>query len=157
MREHDRLRVTAARFLLFLVLFLAIVGVIASSPGVFLIAPPYAVTAYLIVFGPRERYAQPRNIVASYLVVLGSSAAFESVLGIGLVALALNVAVVALFIAFSGFAHPPALALTIFSYIVHDPVTFTLTSLIVLLIVVGIALVFARIPAVQRVLDEPAG
>ena len=40
MREHDRLRVTAARFLLFLVLFLAIVGVIASSPGVFLIAPP---------------------------------------------------------------------------------------------------------------------
>jgi len=125
---------TAACYALFLVLFLAIVAVIWGS-GTLLIAPPYAVTAYLVVFDRKSRYAAPSSILASYLVVIGSSELFEFFLGISLLALVLNVVLVSLFIAFTRFSHPPALALTIFSYIVHDSPVFVLSSLVVLAMV----------------------
>ena len=124
---------------------------------VFLIAPPYAVTAYLIVFNHGERYARPRSIVASYLAVLASSAVFELFLGITLFALVANVVLISAFIAFSGYAHPPALALTIFSYLVHDPITFSLTSLVILGVLIGLGAVFERIPRLARILEQGNG
>lgn len=125
---------TVARFCLFLSLFFVIVGVILGS-GSLLVAPPYAVTAYLVAFNRESRYSEPSSIFASYLVVIASSEAFEFLFGISTVALVANVTIVALFIAFTRYSHPPALALTIFSYIVHDSVSFVLSSLVVLVIV----------------------
>jgi hypothetical protein len=143
---------TAIRYGLFLAIFLAIVAVIAVSRNL-LIAPPYAVTAYLVVFNRGTKYAQPRSIAASYLVVIASSAAFEFALGITLLALVLNVVLVSMFIAFTPYSHPPALALTIFSYIVHDSLSFVLTSLVVLLIVTVADLLIERLPPLHERVD----
>jgi CBS-domain-containing membrane protein len=131
---------------------LAIVGVIVVSRTL-LIAPPYAVSAYLMVFNRGSRYAQPRNIVTSYLVVIASSVAFEYALGVTILALVLNVIVVSLFISFTPFSHPPALALTIFSYIVRDSPAFVLTSLVVLFIVTGADILIGRVGWIRRQLE----
>jgi CBS-domain-containing membrane protein len=151
--ETARFRRTGVRFSIFFAIFLAIVGVIIVSKTL-LIAPPYAVSAYLMVFNRGTKYAQPRSIVASYLVVIASSVAFEYVLGVTLVALVLNVAVVSLFISFSPFSHPPALALTIFSYIVRDSPAFVLTSVIVLIIVAAADLAIGRVPQIRQWLEN---
>jgi len=153
MDRAARLRGTGVRFLLFFAIFLAIVEVIVVSKTL-LIAPPYAVTAYLMVFNRGTKYAQPRSIVASYLVVIASSVAIEYAFGVTVLALVLNVTVVALFIAFTEFSHPPALALTIFSYIVRDSPNFVLTSLVVLFIVVVADITMARVGPVRQLLDE---
>lgn len=147
--------VAFARFLVFVALFLSIVGVILVSRSL-LIAPPYAVTAFLIVFDRDGKYAQPKSIVTSYLVVIGSSELFVLTLGITYLALVLNVIVVSALIAFTSFAHPPALALTIFSYIAHDSVVFSLTSLVVLGIVVGADLIVHRNATLSRWLGGAA-
>jgi CBS-domain-containing membrane protein len=151
--ERVPFRRTAVRFSIFFAVFLAIVGVIVVSKTL-LIAPPYAVSAYLMVFNRGRKYAQPPSIIASYLVVIASSVAFEYVLGVTLVALVLNVAVVSLFISFSPFTHPPALALTIFSYIVRDSPAFVLTSVVVLLIVVAADLAILHVPPIRQWLED---
>lgn len=147
-QERD-LRSTAIRFSLFFALFLVIVAIITVS-GTLLIAPPYAVTAYLVVFNRGSRYAKPASIAASYLVVILTSEVFEFAFGVTVVALVVNVTVVSLFIAFTRYSHPPALALTIFSYIVHDSLDFVLTSLVVLVIVTVADLVIERAGPLER-------
>jgi hypothetical protein len=151
MVETVRFRDTVVRFSVFFTIFLAIVGVIVVAKTL-LIAPPYAVTAYLVVFNRGTRYALPRSIVASYLVVIASSEAFELVFGVTVLALFLNVTVVSLFIAFTAYSHPPALALTIFSYIVHDSLSFVLTSLVVLIIVTMADVVLERVGSIRGAL-----
>jgi hypothetical protein len=153
MTDTTRWRKIAVRFSLFLAVFLAIVGVIVVSKTL-LIAPPYAVTAYLMVFNRGTKYAQPRSIVAAYLVVIASSVVFEYVLGVTLLALVLNVIVVSLFISFTPFSHPPALALTIFSYIVRDSPSFVLTSLVVLAIVALADVAMGRLAPLRRFLED---
>jgi CBS-domain-containing membrane protein len=153
MDGRDRLLGTVVRFSLYFALFLAIVGVIVVFKTL-LIAPPYAVTAYLVVFNRGTKYAQPRSIVASYLVVIASSEAFEFAFGVTILALVLNVTLVSLFIAFTQFSHPPALALTIFSYIVHDSFNFVLTSLIVLLIVAAADIAMQRVGPIRKLLGD---
>jgi hypothetical protein len=150
--ESNSLHGALVRFGLFFAIFLAIVGVIVGSRNL-LIAPPYAVTAYLMVFNRGSKYAQPKSIAAAYGVVIASSAAFEFFLGVTVVSLVLNVAVVSLFITLTPFSHPPALALTIFSYLVHDSPVFILTSLVVLLIVVVADIVLNRVGPIRRLLD----
>ena len=142
-------------FSLYLAIFLAIVGVILAFKSL-LIAPPYAVSAYLIVFDRESKYARSRNIVVSYLFVIASSEAFTLVLGVTDLALVLNVLVVSVFITVTPYAHPPALALTIFSYIVHDPWSFTVTSLIVLGIVAAADALIDRTPRLRTALARPA-
>lgn len=153
MSEPHRYRGALVRFSLFFAIFLIIIGVIVVFKNL-LIAPPYAVTAYLMVYNRGSRYAQPRSIVAAYLVVIASSAALEFVLGVTVLSLTLNVALVSLFISFTPFTHPPALALTIFSYLVRDSPSFVLTSLVVLLIVVVVDIVFGQVGPVRRLLDS---
>lgn len=152
-------RGTPLRFVLFLGVFLAIVGVILATgtllPGSVLIAPPYAVTAYLMVFDRGQRYARPRNIVVSYLFVLASSEVFAVALGVTILALLLNVLTVSVFISFTPFSHPPALALTIFSYLFHDPLRFTVESLLVLLLVAAADIAFDRIRWFRERLNPP--
>jgi len=148
-------RATAIRFAVFFLLFLAIVAVIVLSKSL-LIAPPYAVTAYLVVFNRGSKYAEPSSILGSYLVVIGTTELFQYTFGVTVPALVANVTVVGLFIAFTKYSHPPALALTIFSYIVHESVPFVLTSLVVLLIVIVAALVIQRAAPLQRLLADPS-
>jgi CBS-domain-containing membrane protein len=145
-------RETVARFALFFAIFLAMVGVIIGSKDL-LIAPPYAVTAYLVVFNRGSRYAQPSSIVAAYLVVIASTGAFEFFLGVTVLTLVLNVALVSLFITLTPYTHPPALALTIFSYLVHDSLSFVLTSLVVLGIVVAADIIFGKVGPIRRLLE----
>ena len=137
---------------MFMAIFLAIVAVIYASKT-FLIAPPYAVTAYLVVFNRGSKYAEPSSIFVSYLVVIGTTLVFEALFGVTLPTLVVNLTVVALFLSFTRFSHPPALALTIFSYIVHETVSFVLTSLVVLGIVIVADLVIRRSAAVQRLIQ----
>lgn len=147
------LRQDTTDFAVFLAVFLVIVGVIVYS-GNLLIAPPFAVTAYLIAFAPRSRFSQPSAIAASYLVVVVSSALFQLGLGVTVIALVLNVVVVSLFITFTPFRHPPALALTIFSFIAHDPAVFTETSLLVLVIILAAAVLIERFRPARRPLSD---
>ena len=130
----DRMR--WIKYMLFLGIFFSII-IITAEPGVFLLAPPYAVSAYLVIFERNTKYARPQCIASSYLLVIGSSELIHVVIGISLSALLLNVVVVSAFITFTKYSHPPALALTIFSYIVHSPISFAITSLIVLLVIIG--------------------
>jgi hypothetical protein len=156
MGPPTHVRATAIRFAVFFAIFLAIVGVIVLSKTL-LIAPPYAVTAYLVVFNRGTKYAEPSSILASYLVVIGTTEIFQYAFGVTVPALVANVTVVALFIAFTKYSHPPALALTIFSYIVHESFSFVLTSLIVLLIVLVADLAIQRAGPLQRLLaDRPS-
>jgi CBS-domain-containing membrane protein len=124
------------KYTLFLGLFFIII-IVTAEPGVFLLAPPYAVSAYLVIFERNTRYARPQSIASSYLLVIGSSELFHLTIGISLAALLLNVVVVSAFITFTKYSHPPAIALTIFSYIVHSPISFATTSLLVLLVIIG--------------------
>ena len=151
----NRFRSTGIRLSLFLAIFLGIVGVIVVSKTL-LIAPPYAVSAYLMVFNRGAKYAQARSIAAAYGVVIASSVAFEYVLGVTILALVLNVIVVSLFISFTPFSHPPALALTIFSYIVRDSPAFVLTSVVVLIIVIAADVAIDHVGPIRRALDEPS-
>ncbi len=153
--EPGPARTVLIQYLVFFAIFLAIVGIILGSRSL-LIAPPYAVTAYLVVFNRGSKYAQLRSVVGSYLAVIALSGVFELVLGVTVLALVLNVAAVSLFITFTPYSHPPALALTIFSYIAHDSVAFSLTSLVVLVIVAGADAAITRIPQVRRLLEGGA-
>ncbi|MEM0121052.1 MAG: HPP family protein [Thermoprotei archaeon] len=107
--------------------------------GVFLIAPPYDVSAYLVIFEKQSRFSKPTSTVFSYIAVIVSSLILHYTLGDSVVSLALNVLIVAAFISFTRYSHPPALALTIFSYLTGDLLGFTLTSLLVLLIIFTVA------------------
>ena len=154
-------------FTVFLAIFSAISGVMLGFKSL-LLAPPYAVTVYLVVFHRGSSYARVRSIVAAYLFVIVTTEGFELTLGTTALSLVLNVIVVAAFITFTPYTHPPALALTIFSYIVgnvHDPVGFVLSSVLVLAIVAGADLVLQRWdplarrpasgPTVRRSPDDP--
>jgi hypothetical protein len=142
------------RFALFFVLFLAIVGVIVGSRNL-LIAPPFAVTAYLVVFNRSSRYSRASSIAASYLVVIASSELLEYTLGTTVEALVVNVALVAAFITLTPLSHPPAIALTIFAYIVHDTTSVVLASVVVVIVVAVADVVFGRVKIVRDLLADP--
>lgn len=128
---HVRLK----KFSLFLVVF-SIMMMVISVQKSFLLAPPYAVSAYLLIFERESKFSRPENIAVSYVFVIISSEVFHLTLGTDLTALMLNMLIVSAFISFTKYSHPPALALTIFSYIVHNTPDFVYTSLIVLAIIV---------------------
>ena len=129
--KQERLK----KFSLFLVVFTIMMTVIAVQKS-FLLAPPYAVSAYLLIFERESKFSRPENIAVSYVFVIISSEAIHLILGIDFTALMLNMLIVSAFISFTKYSHPPALALTIFSYIVHNSTDFIYTSLIVLAIIV---------------------
>jgi CBS-domain-containing membrane protein len=132
-KNHKHVRFE--RFSLFLVVFTIMMTVIAVQKN-FLLAPPYAVSAYLLIFERESRFSRPENIAVSYVFVIISSEVIHLILGIDITALMLNMLIVSAFISFTKYSHPPALALTIFSYIVHNSTDFIYTSLIVLAIIV---------------------
>ncbi|MBX8631805.1 MAG: HPP family protein [Thermoplasmata archaeon] len=133
--ESHEMEMKIRRYLVFLAVLLAMIVAITYNNN-FLLAPPYAVTAYLLVFERESKFSKAGNIAASYIFVIISSEAIHLTLGISASALVLNLVAVSLFISFTKYSHPPALALTIFSYIAHNSVEFTITSFVVLAIAI---------------------
>lgn len=131
---HSRKAGIASRtfdFVIFACCMLVILFV-ATYRKVFLLAPPYDVTAYLVLFEKHSKFSIPTSVALSYLVVVLSTTVLHFVLGDTAVSLALNIIVVAAFISYTKFSHPPAIALTVFSYLTDDIVGFVVTSIIVL-------------------------
>jgi hypothetical protein len=121
---------------------------ITSFSGLLLLAPPYGVTAYLSTFMRESEFSKPESIVLSYLAVILSTEGFHFFYGYSVFALLLNVFVVSAFISFTKFKHPPAIALTIFSYIFHAAVSFVLASVVVLAMIVSVRMVVGRVEQV---------
>ncbi|PSN83047.1 hypothetical protein B9Q13_00935 [Candidatus Marsarchaeota G2 archaeon ECH_B_SAG-G16] len=124
------------KFLLF-VFCTATIFFVTFHRGVLLTAPPYDVTAYLVILESDLKFSKPECVVASYLVVIVTTLFFHALLGTNLLSITLNTITVATFISFTRFSHPPALALTIFSYLTSDLLGFAITSIIVLAIIFG--------------------
>jgi hypothetical protein len=118
-------------YIIFLTILTVILSLIAIR-GEYILAPPYAVSAYLVVFQRNTKYASRKSLLATYLLVIITSDIIHIVLGTGLDGLILNVIIISAFITFTEFSHPPAIALAIFSYIVADPLDFTISSILAL-------------------------
>ena len=128
----------AIEFIFYTITVIIIIS-ISSINSLFLIAPPYAVTAYLIIFEHGGKYSKKKSVLVSYLFVIFSSELIHLTLGISPVYMTVNVIVVSAFISVTDYKHPPAIALTIFSYIVHSTVYFAITSIMVLLVIIILA------------------
>ena len=118
-------------YVAFLIIFAVILSLITIR-GNYILAPPYAVSAYLVVFQRNTKYASRKSLAATYLLVIITSDIIHLAFGAALWGLILNVIIVSAFITFTEFSHPPAIALAIFSYIAGDPLDFTISSLLAL-------------------------
>ncbi|MEM0135117.1 MAG: HPP family protein [Thermoplasmatales archaeon] len=126
-------------YFFYLVIFMAIISIISVRRS-YVLAPPYAVSAYLIVFQRKTRYSKRWSIAFSYLFVILSSYAIHILLAQSLAGMLVNVVLISAFITFSGFAHPPAIALTIFSYIEGSITDFAISTLLALAILISSSL-----------------
>jgi len=131
-------------FVIFLVTISLIVG-ITSSTDLLLLAPRYGVTAYLATFVRKSEFSKPEGIVLSYTIVILTTEVLQYFYGRSALAVLLNVFIVSAFISFTRFKHPPAIALTIFSYIIHTTVSFLLASIAVLAVIIAIHTLVGRI------------
>lgn len=129
------------------IVFLAILGVIFSLMtirGNYILAPPYAVSAYLIVFQRNTRYSSRQSLIATYTLVILSSDILHFLLGESLAGMVINVVIVSAFVTFTNLTHPPAIALTIFSYIAGNPLDFTISSVLSLGALVAASLIIDK-------------
>ena len=131
-------------YLIFL-LVLSIIFACISINKSFLIAPPYAVTAYLVIFQGDTPNARIKNILSTYLLVIASSYLIHVLLGDTVPAMVFNLVLISAFITFTDFTHPPAIALTVFSYLTHDQLAFMEASLLALTVIVTSSLIINRI------------
>ena len=136
-------------FLLYLA-FMSIIVVGSSFDNLFLVAPPYAVSLYLITFESKSKFSKRKNIIFSYSFVILTTELIHVILGIGTLPLLVNLIVVSVFISFSGYSHTPALALTIFSYIDHQLTAFTIDSVVIMGVVIIAELVNEKIEVFQN-------
>ena len=136
-------------FLLYLT-FISIIVIGSSYDDLFLVAPPYAVSLYLITFESKSKFSRKKNIIFSYSFVILTTELIHVIMGIGTLPLLLNLILVSTFISFSKFSHPPALALTIFSYIEHQLTAFTIDSVVIMGVVIIAELANERIELFQN-------
>ncbi|CAC12464.1 hypothetical membrane protein [Thermoplasma acidophilum] len=122
-------------FAYFLIIFAVIVA-ISLVFRVALLAPPFAVSAYLITVAHRGKYSMPESVLISYIAVILITTAFHLSIGVGPISLYLTTLAVAAIITFTKYSHPPAIALAIFSFIVHSDVIFAESSLIIVAVLV---------------------
>ncbi|MGC8608542.1 MAG: hypothetical protein ACP5UV_01580 [Thermoplasmata archaeon] len=109
---------------------------ISFRKNFFVLAPPYAVTAYLVTMDPKGKYSRAENIALSYIIVIITTEILHFLLGFSYIPLIINVLIVSIFISYSKYSHPPAIALTIFSYIIHGTVPFVIASVSVLAMII---------------------
>ncbi|GGM76142.1 hypothetical protein GCM10007108_12650 [Thermogymnomonas acidicola] len=144
-----RLTSDEKKYIAFIVIFATIL-LVTSYHSLFLLAPPFAVSTYLLTFDHGGRFSTYSSISASYLFVILTTEAIHVLLGTGTLQMLLNVVLVSLFITFLPYRHPPALALTIFSYITHSTFDFTLSSITVLLILLASRYILGHIRSYPR-------
>jgi hypothetical protein len=128
-------------------IFLAITSIVLiliSFRSDFLLAPPYAVSAYLIVFSQKSHRYNGKSVVAAYLLVIAGSDLAHIIAGANVAGMLLNVIIVSAFITFTNLSHPPAIALSIFSYITNSPLDFTISSLLALMALVISTILLGR-------------
>ena len=141
-------------YILFLT-FITIIVIGSSFDNLFLVAPPYAVSLYLIILESKSKFSNKKNIIFSYSFVILTTEVIHVIIGIGTISLLINLILVSIFISFSKFSHPPAIALTIFSYIEHQLTAFTIDSIVIMGVVIIAELVNDRIEVFQnRILDK---
>lgn len=133
-------------YILYLII-LAVILLFTTIRGDYILAPPYAVSAYIVVFQRNTKYASRRSIAVSYLLIIISSDIMHLVLGAGFFGLILNVLIISAFITFTKFTHPPAIALAIFSYIAGDPLDFTISTLLALAVLLTSSLLIDKFAA----------
>ena len=80
MNSSDKLH-KAIDFIFYTITVIIIIS-ISSINSLFLIAPPYAVTAYLIIFEHGGKYSKKKSVFVSYLFVIFSSELIHLMLGI---------------------------------------------------------------------------
>ena len=145
--EHifrDNLRPEEVKNYIFFLLILAVIFSLISIRGDYILAPPYAVSAYIVVFQRNTKYSNRKSLIATYAIVILSSDAFHFLLGESLVGMILNVLIVSAFVTFTNLTHPPAIALTIFSYLAGDPLDFTISSGLSLLALLAASLIIEK-------------
>ena len=91
-------------------------------------ATQYAVSAYLIIFERNTKFSSRWSLATTYALVILSSDILHFFLGGSLAGMVINVVIGFAFVTFTNLAHPPAIALTIFSYIAGNPLDFTISS-----------------------------
>jgi hypothetical protein len=111
--------------------------VVTSFSGLLLLAPPYGDTTHIATYTKRSEFSEPQDYVVSCLrdshngdSAYGARVNIVSILNL------VNVILVSAFISFTRLKHPPVIALTIFSYVIHETVSFALASAVVLAIIV---------------------
>ncbi|WP_188595787.1 HPP family protein [Thermocladium modestius] len=127
-----------SRFLYFAEYMAAVSAILAMSANnkVFLLAPPYAVSAYLVLFERNTKFSKPSGLAVSYGFAIASSEALHALLGPSIASMTINVFAVSAFIMLTEYSHPPAIALTIFSYLRFSDVLFVTSSLAALGIII---------------------
>ena len=146
--DQDSIENTNRRKILNYMVFLVIIGVIFAFTffrGEYILAPPYAVSAYLIVFERKTVYSKKKSIIATYLLVILLSDLSQIIIGTGIAEMILNVVIISAFITFTKMSHPPAIALAIFSFIVSDPVEFTISSLFSLAVLLASSYIIEKL------------
>jgi hypothetical protein len=131
----------------FIIFFItmSVVATVAVYTHLLLLAPPLGVTVYLATLARRSDASRPEVVAGSYAFVMASTLVLQTVLGFSTVTAVTNVLLVSAFIFFTRFKHPPAVALTLFSFIAHTTVTLVLTVAVFLAIVIGIQFAVERI------------
>lgn len=142
------IRKRIVNFLLYLG-FISLIVIGASFDNLFLVAPPYAVSLYLTTFESKSKFSRKKNIIISYSFVIVTTELIHVIMGIGTIPLLVNLILVSAFISFSGYSHPPAIALTIFSYIEHQLTAFTIDSIVIMGVIIIAAIVNEKIEAIQ--------
>ena len=69
-------------FLLYLA-FISIIVIGSSYDDLFLVAPPYAVSLYLITFESKSKFSRKKNIILSYSFVILTTELIHVIMGIG--------------------------------------------------------------------------
>ena len=140
---QDNFREKVKNYIVFLSILAVIISLVAIRGG-YILAPPYAVSAYLVVFQRNTKYSSRQCLIATYTFVILSSDIFHFLLGESLFGMILNVLIVSAFVTFTDLTHPPAIALTIFSYIAGDPLDFTISSGLSLLALFAASLIIEK-------------
>lgn len=140
-----------ARYLIFFGSFLLVL-LLSHSGEDFIIAPPYGVSLYLVVCDSNSRYSQYSCITFSYLLVITTTFLIHTLLGDTIYTMTLNVFLISLLMTLTGLVHPPAIALTIFTFLIKNVDSVALFSLLFLIIILVLRFILSMEPVKSRIM-----
>jgi len=133
-------------YLIYLASFLAVLALTERGTD-FVIAPPYAVSLYLVIFDTKSKYSAYSSLAFSYLLVIATTVLIHFFIGDTIYSMAVNVLIVSLAMTALDMIHPPSIALTIFSYLLKNIDAVAIYSVVVLLILLLLRYLLAKIPS----------